>query len=282
MAPQREVTSADADPWLPKPVKDVLTDATALVSLGTTAAFLMSVVHEQAYFLVVGRKFQAIASLSDYLTNVLDWLPAIAGGLLVLILYERLIEAFSRSWPKHKDVPRKPGRTTALDASPKKLGVVIAGIILMTSAGYDAYTVFLDGDPASHLWRLSLTFFLIWIGLVGIALVFAGPDFMGRTVRALFLWGPPLIVFVFMRGLDSGYADMREPAPGYTLVRQGTSAAAPEKVSVLKVFDRGILVRLPEQKLNEFIRWDQVRSIRREPEAAAKASAACQLVRWDC
>lgn len=285
MAAQSEVPSADT--WLPKPVKDVLTDATTLVSLGTTAAFLMSVVHEQAYFLVVGRKFQGIASLSDYLTNVLDWLPAVAGGLIVVILYHLLTEAFFGGSPlggsaKSKDVPRKPGRASVLGASEKKLGGVIIGLPLMAVAGYFAYGVFSEADPASHLWRLSLAFLLFWIGLVALALLFAGPDFMGRTARALFLLGPPLIVFVFLRGLDSGYGDMRDPAQGYTLVRQGGDAKTPESVSVLKVFDRGILVRWPEQKVSEFIRWDQIHSIRRERDAAAAASAACRRIGWDC
>jgi hypothetical protein len=59
----------------PKSISEALGHAANVVSIGTAVSFLLSLVHEQAYFSLIGRKFLNFASLSDYLSNLLDWLP---------------------------------------------------------------------------------------------------------------------------------------------------------------------------------------------------------------
>jgi hypothetical protein len=56
-------------------MKDILGSATGVVSIVSSAAFVLSVVYEQAYFSVVGKEFRIIASLTDYFANALAWLP---------------------------------------------------------------------------------------------------------------------------------------------------------------------------------------------------------------
>src|ERR1700719_2655813 len=79
-APERSLSG-------PVLMKDVLGGVANVASIVTSGAFLLSVIYEQAYFSVIGRKFQDIASLSDYLTNVLGWLPAVVGGFFAYFLF---------------------------------------------------------------------------------------------------------------------------------------------------------------------------------------------------
>jgi uncharacterized membrane protein YhdT len=247
-------------------VKDVVGVIANVLSVGTATAFLLSVVYEQAYFSVIGRKFQNIASLSDYLTNVLDWLPTAVGasvacGFLFLV-YVMIVGALVRAQGSAGQREKLPEHTKAEE---KRLAwLFIAMAIGFAAAGT---AIYLTSDPARDFWALGLSFafLLAWFFVCAAAFTRSDPDFMGKATQAtklVVLFTPAVFFGVFAWGLQNGYRDLTRPGEAYSLVRSQPDAQAPEKVSVLRTFERGILVRLPDQKVNEFLRWDQIRAIR--------------------
>jgi uncharacterized membrane protein YhdT len=255
-----------------------------MLSVGTATAFLLSVVYEQAYFSVIGRKFQNIASLSDYLTNALDWLPTavgafIGGGFVVLVVVMSM-GVFARtdpnvSEPKQAELVSPDGPERAQGSAgqiEKLLEPATAGdkrkarVFLAMAMGFAALgaAVYLTRDPAHATWALYLIgiFFFSWSFVCAAAFTRSSPDFMGPATKLVVVLAPAVFVGVFVWGLRHGYRDLTLPGEAYSLVRNQPDAQAPEKVSLLRTFERGILVRLPDQKVNEFLRWDQIRAIR--------------------
>jgi len=141
-----------------------------------------------------------------------------------------------------------------------------ARIFLATAMGFAALgaAVYLTRDPARASWALWLIamFLVSWAFVCAAAFTRSSPDFMGQATKFVVVFAPAVFVGVFVWGLRHGYRDLTLPGEAYSLVRNQPDARAPEKVNLLRTFERGILVRLPDQKVNEFLRWDQIRAIR--------------------
>src|SRR5262245_53882903 len=147
--------------------KDVVGIIANVLSVGTATAFLLSVVYEQAYFSVVGRNFLSIASLSDYLTNVLDWLPITLGAFILyglgVILYSTLMIPEDGKNRKVSKVPQADAAAPAgaaqtqnpsveRDTAPvpaKTILLMVVFVLVCIGVGVEIY---LTSDPASDRW----------------------------------------------------------------------------------------------------------------------------------
>src|SRR5437868_3209142 len=69
----------------------------------------LAVVHEWAFFGIIGRQFQALMSPTDYLFSGLQWLPLTGAGYLGGIAVNTLL---SRAFPQPELAPdKRPQRT---------------------------------------------------------------------------------------------------------------------------------------------------------------------------
>jgi hypothetical protein len=284
--------------------KDVVGVIANMLSVGTATAFVLSVVYEQAYFSVIGRKFQNIASLSDYLTNVLDWLPtavgaSVAGGFLVLV-YVMILRAGVREYAEllerqqaRSASPAGPVRAQGLGGQIEMLlehtrmgGKRLTVVFIAMAMGFAAMGtyIYLTSDPAHDYWALwlSFAFLLAWSFACAAGFMRSSLDFMGPATKLVVVLAPAVVFGVFAWGLQSGYRDLTLPGEAYSLVRNQPDAQVPEKVNVLRTFERGILVRLPDQKVNEFLRWDQFRAIRLQRDGESGKSLGCRQLGWPC
>jgi hypothetical protein len=145
--------------------------------------------------------------------------------------------------------------------------VVLALISLGVGAG-----IYLTSDPASDRWGLVLgiTFFGAWSWTWGLAFARGNRLSMGTTVQAVVLFVPPLFVGVIAFAVQQGYHDLNHPGEMYTLIANQPDRQQPEQVNLLRTFERGVLVRLPDQKVNEFLAG--IRSARSDCIAMARAA----------
>jgi hypothetical protein len=244
----------------PKSISEALGYAANVASIGTAVSFLLSLVHEQAYFYVVGRKFQNFASLSDYLSNVLDWLPAATAILVAYVIMNLLLMTlFPGYWAAQQKAAEKSTTREVIARLLTGLAMGAVGIAL----GYFA------ADPASELWVVSSGFFFISFIVVTLVVKLSG-QVPGTTWQWVFILGPVAVFAVYMWGLQNGYHDLSQRGQGYSLVRDESPQSA-DAVNLLRVIERGILVRYPDQEINEFIRWEKIRSVKlRQPGEVGK------------
>jgi hypothetical protein len=91
-----------------------------------------------------------------------------------------------------------------------------------------------------------------------------------------------LFVGVIAFAVQQGYHDLNHPGEMYTLIANQPDRQQPEQVNLLRTFERGVLVRLPDQKVNEFLRWDQIRSIRLHRDGEGGKSLGCRHLGLHC
>jgi hypothetical protein len=257
------------------PMKEILGSVTVVVSIISSAAFVLSFIYEQAYFSVVGKKFQSIASLSDYLANALDWLPAVV-ALLIAYWIGMLLLAMMM------------GKTLSrpVDASPSKEDKSynwVTVLMVLVLVGVDAH-IYLFTDPASGLWGTILISAPIWMFIVAFAVSrSSGLEALIGTNTKLFMFFVPLFAGgAYVLGLQAAYRDLGPAHETYSLTRKDSLAQAPEDVSVLRTFERGILVRLPKQQVSQFLRWDEIRLISLPRDGEAGKSLGCRQLGLFC
>ncbi|KGT81693.1 hypothetical protein MA20_02875 [Bradyrhizobium japonicum] len=128
---------------------------------------MLSLVHEQAYFSLIGRKFLNFASLSDYLSNVLDWLPT---ATVILVAYTMLSLPFAMRFRGHFAARQKAaGEPTTRQFF---LGVLPALAMGVSGIAYGYFAA----DPASELWTVSSGFFFIWLVVLAIVVKLSGQE----------------------------------------------------------------------------------------------------------
>jgi hypothetical protein len=274
---------------------DILGSATGVVSIVSSAAFVLSVVYEQAYFSVIGKEFRIIASLTDYFANALDWLPAVLTLLIGYWIFLVLVALMTPklTTPKAKAVASGAAAATPVDSSqaaPAKetdksgpeitWGAIVATLIAVGIVMY----IYLFSDPASELGFAIVLSFVIWMFVVAFA-VSRGGEFqawIGTMTKVFVLFVPIVVGGIYGLGLQAAYRDLGSPRETFSLTRKDAQAQPPEEVNVLRTFDRGVLLRLPKQQVNQFLRWDEIRSITLPREGHAGKSLACRQLGWPC
>jgi hypothetical protein len=257
----------------PKSISEALGYATNVASIGTAVSFLLSLVHEQAYFFVVGGKFQDFASLSDYLSNVLDWLPA---ATAILVAYAMMSLALEMLFPGWWAAQQKAAeKYTTREALPRLLVGFAMGAFGI-AFGYFA------ADPASSDLSIlsSSGFFFFWAMVVTLVVKLSG-QVVGTTWHSAVIFGPVAVFAVYVSGLQNGYRDLSQRGQGYSLVRD-ESPQSVDAVNLLRVFERGILVRYPDQEINEFIRWEKIRSVKLPQPGEAGKTLFCRQYPAQC
>lgn len=263
--------------------RDVFGGLTNAMSVATAAAFVVSVIYESAYFWVVGSNFLSVASLADYLANVLDWLP---GAITVVLSYwlgfMLLAMASGLALERNEPAPKKADKPSVWDKIPFP---VIAILMIIFFCLADAYVYFHD-DPATIGWLFGtlVMSFVAWSSLLSLAISRAGflGDMIDDKLRALVLFVPILAFAAFLCGLHSGYRDLRRTGELYHLTLKDSQTQTPLNVIVLRAFERGILVRWPERKVTEFFRWEGVRSISLLRDGQTGKSLSCRQLGWRC
>lgn len=257
-------------------MKELLDIASRLTGIVAPTAFLVSLVHEEGYYSAVGRKFQSIASLSDYLTSVLEWLPAVAGLVAAIWLFTLLTSPFYRP-PTGLELDELRASSRRLSGS---MVVIWFVIVLFFGGGGVAMYLYDDISDVGLAPVLIGIVAFAWIILVGVAFRGQNPaDKLGKAGAGILFFGLPLIAGMYFWGLDQGYRDLSDTGQIYTLRR--VDGATTQPIKVLRVYQRGVLVRSVADKTDTFIRWEQIRSLKlRRPTPSG--SLGCIQIGFSC
>jgi hypothetical protein len=224
-------------------MKAFLEHFAAIIGAFTVAVFAMSWCHEYGYFWVIGRQFQTFLTTTDYLTNVVLWLP-----LAVLFLY------FYGEWSYLKDEEPKKS-----DWSTRKTMVAASMIILITLGFFTA----ISWPP--DLWSFGMLLFFvivvwsaIWRKFVPVAPV---EEPFAYVLKNVIRVAPPLLIGIFIYGLVNANQDLTGKYDPYAFQFKGQPTA--KLLFFLRNFDRGALVRDQVDNKMTFYRWEDIEAISR-------------------
>jgi hypothetical protein len=223
-------------------MREILEKFPGILALLTVILLVMSVSHEYGYFWVVGSHFQTFLSTTDYLANGILWLP-----LGLIFIYGNV------EWWRFKDQNKPPKDW-------KKLKTWIWPAIVFL--GYASLFAFAEWPPN----------FLIGFSLLGV-LVFVWskiwrsllPDLgieepFKSAIENIILVAPPAMAGMFIWGWVNASTDLISTSEPYVLSLV-SEPSSHEMRTLLRTFDKGLLVRNPSSNRVEFYKWDDVASI---------------------
>jgi hypothetical protein len=210
---------------------------------------IVAVVHDWGYFSVVGSKFQQVQTTYDFVSNSIDWLPlpvlALAALMLLGMRLSRPVEYFD-------------GVLFAKFRWRRRLAfaffLVLTAILLVANFEWNLPSwVFYPGLLTSLL--------LLALGLI--AQFPSGLDRQtDRAIAIAVLLGGLICCFAHFFGAYSAIEDMYVLTSNiYTIELK---SGAPSAVKVLRTFEKGLLQYNTRERAISFIRWDEVKSLRRQ------------------
>jgi hypothetical protein len=221
----------------------------------SACALGVAVAHEYGYFWIIGPHFQTIATTYDYLGNALLWLPSTVFIVWVVYSFKHIIlEPERNKWPR-------------LDS----LFLISNGVLIGASG---VVSVFLGGPFILEVaWVLSIA--AVYCGLAVYA--FKLPHVSWETFHPL-LFVPAILAFSFWYGSNLARLDLLKTDDIYALHRKSENSSG--FVVMLRGFEKGLLVRVPDPNRTELVRWDDVVSLSRLD--TPKESIACRLAGVMC
>lgn len=238
---------------------DHLAKIVAALSFGLVAT---TTIHDWGFFLVVGSKFQSIQTTYDHLANALDWLPQllIINGIAFVgsHLSSKMTAGRARSEFGFEGQYRRYTRRRFQIAA----GIfALAGIFFIVVSGFDSYP--------SNLANIAVGFLSLVCSATAISFFYYDRAFIGVTIFGFF-------VFIFAYGTDDGVRSIRSPSVYRLNFRDGET----KQVSLLRSFEKGVLVWSPVENRVEFFRWEQVDEVSRR--YAVEPPTGCRILSWFC
>ena len=210
----------------------------------------MATIHDWAYFYVVGSKFRSIQTTYDYITQAIEWMPT----FLVIVSASLYV-----SRPFREFVIR--GGNIGLSGLGfhrwyrRQLftGIVGAGVIIIPSLTFAV----MEPYP-SNLVYLCISFLCLASAVSSIYINHVFRHFvlfnLGALALAVFTWG-------VMEGVLDSVGSITTGSSVHRLQLRGDSTE--KQILLLRIFEKGLLIRNSSNDRIEFIRWDQVEVLSR-------------------
>jgi hypothetical protein len=240
-------------------MNSVLENAGKIAAAISFALLSLSVIYEWGYFHVIGSEFQKFESPTDYLSNAIGWLPY----LLFLFFGWGL-------WIAYQFVAPLDRKNRNADVFNVSLALTIWVLLLygvQSLARAQDWSMFF-ADIFIVLWAV-----LAWVCLKRFR---ETVDKLARPTRALLLITPIAIAVAYTVGVQDGYGDLGTPTDLYVV----ETSKEKLKIGLLRRFDKGILVRNPIENTNQFMRWEEVRSISHDRAPDKGSRNLCSLYIW--
>lgn len=220
-------------------MKEVLEHFPAALALVTAAVFFMTVVHEWAYFMVIGPHLQTTMSSVDYLSNAILWLPwyvlLLLAGNAVGFLFTKGAGAL---WGR-----RRPWR---------RLWIVVGFFIVLN-------LIIVVAAPTFRLAFSVLTGTLVLMFGLAAALRKKDVGLLTRRVIVTIVNVLFLLSITFVMGNIEAHADLLRKDQVYRLERKNEEEA--KQVLLLRSLSRGLLVYDAVEQRVSLLAWDEIKGL---------------------
>lgn len=243
-----------------------LRNTPAVTALVSGLTLLLSVVHEWMYFLFIGPEYLSVMALTDYLTSALRWLPSSMLSVGAVIILEMFTRRMERGLSEREIVEGSPD-PAATEKYRRLPWVITMGLILLLGPVTFMLMPFDSGMMLFASFCVLWMLFFLW---------FISSERIRENIhfshRRILLFVPIILIFVAGKGYGSAIADLRESAGSYDIdLRKGKV----ESVQLLRSFDVGVFIRIPNESALEVVPWSEIVSINKTHEIISHQSRAC-------
>lgn len=216
-------------------MEDLSKAVQALAAAVVSVAIAASVSYETGYFSIVGQKYQALLSVSDYLSSALEWLPwlSLLYGLGFLIAY---VGSFAQLNILRRIYEFQPIALIATTA------IVAVGICLLL--------VFIP------FYRLLLHMPLVALPLVAtpLFLQLSKAARAAKKLSAIAVSSIAVMLALYCSGIGYAHRDLQTIGNAY-VIRSGADG---EGAQVLRTLQKGLLVWKPQDSKVDLIGWNKI------------------------
>jgi hypothetical protein len=192
-------------------------------------AIAASVAYETGYFSIVGKKYQGVLSVADYLSSALEWLPWLCLLYALGFVLARL--AYARS--TRINIGRRVRIAFAV-----VLASVLCGLIVIVP-----------------FYQVLLYMPLALMPIIAAPLFVHSPvPGSVKKLTALSMSAVTAVLALYCSGIGQAHRDILIIDNAY-IVRSGTD---PEGAQVLRTLQKGLLVWRPQDSKAELISWDKI------------------------
>jgi hypothetical protein len=213
------------------------------------ALLVASNIHDWAYFWVLGSKFRSIQTTYDYITNALEWLPTVSSACFAGFAFAEVQDRLTKKDDQDAGFQDKRIRKAISKLKPLAIGAGMFSLFFLISGLLRSF----PGNVIQIVYALTSAItaaFFIWVSRVGRRSV----DWIWSLIIV------PILMMVFAFGIIDANFDLHGYRNVYRLDLKGGIS---QQVSLLRSFEKGVLVRLPASESIEFVRWEQIDRIGR-------------------
>jgi len=228
----------------------LIENAPKVLALLSFAFLSLTILHEFGYFWRIGSHFQALLTTYDYFANAPLWFPYSA----VILIYSEIIR---------NNVWEEPSKRTGIDFG-KAYWIQIVFFFLLAVAT----ELF-----SEYRWNFFDFVPIALMSAIPMALVIPYNKFQyGFSAYKALITTPLVIILAFAYGLSSARSDIRNTSNIYRL---NFKEGEPKHFVMLRILEKGVLVRDTLNNRIEFYRWDGLLSLSKIAILKKSEPSAC-------
>ena len=224
------------------------------VGLISSFSLLCSIAYDWGFLYALGLSFSDIpTSLADHVRSTLNWLPLAFATVSVVFIFELFTMRIEQGMTEEEIIESSPNPkfTRKFRNSPTILIATIAILILIS------YLLF--GRP--FFGGLSFSLIILWFCFS--YFVNKHPRILQRrssALRFVIHWLPPVIIFMVFLGYNGAISIQNKSNLAHKVYLKDSSSE-PINVNLIRLFDKGILIKAQKEDSIVFVGWDSVSKI---------------------
>jgi hypothetical protein len=251
-------------------MKWIIENVPKTVGVLSFLGLILTTVHDWGYFSVVGSKFRSIQTTYDYITNAIEWLPA-----LILILIFSMLASFTIVLATVPSTPEFGFDDLRVRFTRRRLRNQCISFVILGALAYLA-SWFLT-FPYNRVLSISSASAIVMSAGMFLDSATAGNKNSQNTVRGTaFIAG--FLALTFLYGVLDAASAIRSTENVYRITYKNSNF---KNAPLLRSFEKGILIWNLEVRTAEFIRWDEISGVS-HVVATDQITAACRLLPRFC
>jgi hypothetical protein len=240
-----------------------------LTALASLASLLIAIVHEYAYFSVIGDHFLSALTTTDFIRSAILWLLPTLLTVLLLNLVGIIVAGISwqAAFRKYDSVSTKDFASIArrdLDRAKAMLSdhrralgrgrlvIILVGVLFFGLAVKSALDGYLVGGVL-----LALVYFSM------LATMFSAPDWRDRYGKIVMIACTVIgtLAGLFSMSQLTAWSDLHSYTPAYRIDLKENEEQ--RQVVMLRTIEKGLVFRDPGRNRVELVRWEDIKGISR-------------------
>jgi hypothetical protein len=211
-------------------------------------ALLLSVVHEYAYYFVIGDRFLATLTALDFLRLAIYWLPV----PIVTFLVGAILGQYLRAHRDQLELRLQSAPASSFELPtflPKEIdfGVMVTAVVSIIFAIF-LFLLF----PESPTILIGPIYLICSFLAAKAAKKINKSKISKQFFLITFIFAPSFLCFSFLKGIQDAYSDLRRVEPLYVLDETNSSS----KILLLRASEKGVLIRDPNTNMISFKIWN--------------------------